>query len=344
VVESGEAHPFWVSFEPLRGGEFEDALVVRAGSHSAETPPVDESIQIPLLGSAQYPEQVDTFEIPGLPKVDLLLVIDTATAAAPFRESTLRNLIDFAVYLESRAFDLQVAMILASASEGGRLEGPENEVLLRGGSDERFVDELADRFRSLPPDLGPNEPLEAARLALTDTLRSGPHEGWVRDGSPLSVISVSPREDRSPGAVADYLGTFAEVKGSHNAQLFSFNVIGGTTEGCVRGELRGESNPRLREVAEATGGVFASICAPDWSRTLEGLSRTTGGFKRFFLNNQPVVATIRVFVDGVEVEPVTDAQRIQWTYDFATNSVNFAPLSYPEPGAHVRVSYRRQCP
>ena len=34
---------------------------------------------------------------------------------------------------------------------------------------------------------------------------------------------------------------------------------------------------------------------------------------------------------------------VNWTYDFATNSVNFSPFSTPEPGAQIIVRYTAEC-
>ena len=35
--------------------------------------------------------------------------------------------------------------------------------------------------------------------------------------------------------------------------------------------------------------------------------------------------------------------RLNWIYDFTTNSINFTPIAIPVPGSEVRVEYTSQC-
>ena len=68
------------------------------------------------------------------------------------------------------------------------------------------------------------------------------------------------------------------------------------------------------------------------------------GFKsRFFLTNQPLIETIEVFVDDALVRTVEEGGRINWTYDFSTNSINFTPWALPEPGSDIVVRYVAGC-
>ena len=106
----------------------------------------------------------------------------------------------------------------------------------------------------------------------------------------------------------------------------------------------GAAGERPPVIGNRTGGVFQSICTADWSRSLEDLSTAAFGFKsRFFLTNQPVISTIVVYIDGVAIPGTTMQGTVNWTYDFATNSINFSPFSTPEPGATVRVEYTAEC-
>lgn len=63
---------------------------------------------------------------------------------------------------------------------------------------------------------------------------------------------------------------------------------------------------------------------------------------RWFLSAQPSPPTdgnIRVEVDGVEVMPQEPSGRVNWSYDFATNSIVLAPLAVPGPGSRIRIEY-----
>ena len=56
-----------------------------------------------------------------------------------------------------------------------------------------------------------------------------------------------------------------------------------------------------------------------------------------------MVSTLRGEVDGVEVPETAAGGTVNWSYDFATNSVNFTPFAVPEPGAELFVRYTAEC-
>jgi len=60
------------------------------------------------------------------------------------------------------------------------------------------------------------------------------------------------------------------------------------------------------------------------------------------LSDQPEPATegnIRVEVDGSEIRRREESGRVNWTYDFTSNAINFTPLAVPGPMSHIRVEY-----
>ncbi len=83
-----------------------------------------------------------------------------------------------------------------------------------------------------------------------------------------------------------------------------------------------------------------SICTDDWSRTLEALSHTALGLRSsFFLSNPPVASSLVVIVDGVQRPATSVSGTPNWSYDPATNAVDFSPYAVPEPGAQIIVRY-----
>ncbi len=89
-------------------------------------------------------------------------------------------------------------------------------------------------------------------------------------------------------------------------------------------------------LVDQTGGTKASICA-DFSESLSFLSdkilELTSVFK---LNREPLVESIRVFVDGILVEK---DEKNGWSYDPLGNQVIFHGNAIPANGAGVRVAY-----
>jgi hypothetical protein len=191
---------------------------------------------------------------------------------------------------------------------------------------------------------GTERALDGAYAALTPPNINGHNSGFLRREAVLSIVVVTDEPEQSARTVQFFQNFFLSIKGFRNTQLFSFSAISGGETGCSGSGGNASAAPRLVELVEQTGGVSADICTTDWSRTLEDLSRQAFGFKsRFFLTNQPVIQTVEVFVDEERLPDREASGRVNWTYDFSTNSVNFTPLSVPAPGAVVRIEYTAEC-
>ena len=187
--------------------------------------------------------------------------------------------------------------------------------------------------------------LQAAYLALSNPLIFGHNAGFIRPDAVLSIIILSDEPDSSPGTVDFFINFFLSIKGFRNNNLFSLSaIVGDSPSGCTGPGGNAGDGGRYIASATRTGGVFQSICISDWSRALEDLSSSAFGFKsRFFLSNQPVLASVKVTVDGVEVPNASGAGTINWSYEYGTNSINFTPFATPEPGAEITVEYVVEC-
>ena len=202
------------------------------------------------------------------------------------------------------------------------------------------------------PDIDPGSAADesgftAAFQALSPPVVFGHNAGFLRRDAVLSLIFASdePEQSNNPRSLDFYLNFFLSIKGFRNTNLFSASAITGPeTTSCSGPGGSASSAPRYIEMANRTGGVWQEICTSDWSRTLEELSTTAFGFKsRFFLTNQPVISTIEIVVDGVVIPATSQQGTVNWTYDFATNSINFSPFATPEPGAEIQVQYAAEC-
>ncbi len=294
--------------------------------------------------------QIDEFDQLGQPKVDILLVVDDSCSMSQEQTSIGSNLGAFLQFSNAQDLDYQIAVSTTDVSGNGP-----------GG---RFVPLMADPLdRIITPNTQPSPEavfaqnvvvgtdgadteagFHAAFLALSNPLIFGHNAGFLRPDAVLSVVFVSDEDDFSPGSVDFYVNFFLSIKGFRNANLFSASAIVGDPGGCTGPGGAARDGPRYRGLAERTGGVFQSICTGDWNRSLEDLSTTAFGFKsRFFLTNQPVVMTLRVVVDEVEVSATDPDGTLNWSYDLGTNSINFGPFSTPEPGAKIRVEYTVEC-
>ena len=92
------------------------------------------------------------------------------------------------------------------------------------------------------------------------------------------------------------------------------------------------ASPVLREAALATGGVYLSICEPDWSMIAESLATACATWRGFYLPNSAAPNGFDVYVDDV-------AQTSGWSYDGTANAIVFDDASRPADGALVRAEY-----
>ena len=87
------------------------------------------------------------------------------------------------------------------------------------------------------------------------------------------------------------------------------------------------------EAANATGGLFLSICTNDWGTYLEALAEgSAANLSSFALTDYPVPETITVKVDGITTT-------VGWEYNQSTNAVEFDPEYIPEGGSTIEVDY-----
>lgn len=324
---------------------------------------------VPLFGSgALDPINEDVFEQLETPEVDILFVIDNSCSMSEEQASLTANFQSFIQFADAQALDYRLAVVStdmdicpspasptrpASMDQGrcgyfadgnglGTLQNPDWRLIT---PDEQPSPE--DAFAAIGTQgidgSGTEQGLEAAYRALSSPLITGWNAGFLRPDAYLALIFISDEEDQSPNAVDFYVNSFLAIKGFRNTNLFSASaIVGDAPSGC--GGFQADPGLRYIEVANRTGGIFESICTSDWASALQNLGLTVFGYKsRFFLGNQPVPGTVEVFVDGVQVDPTAPSGQIRWSYEAMGNSVNFAPLAIPEPGAQIVVRYRPEC-
>jgi len=327
---------------PNRSGALQANLRLELEDSRART-----TYEIPI--NAMVPQDQglmsDEFMQLGLFKSDVVFVIEPVGAHHPFLASLQANLRALAQFTAARgqrsAFAVVSAASSSTVSVGFEVQpGTQRGVFLREEPDfeEAFVETALAVARRAS---GSNRAFANVYGALTSSAAN-----WIRTEAALSLVALSLREDDSPESVETWTTRLLRIKGFRNTNLFVYNAITGDVPGgCDNGDFSAEAAPRHLWVAEHSGGVHQSICSLDWSRSLEDLATVAFGFKsRFFLNGQPIVETIEVTVNNMPVPATSPTGTVHWTYDFATNSINFSPFAAPEPEARIVVNYRRICP
>lgn len=358
------------------GGSLEFSVDFRADAVSAYAGAVEIEVAEPggpttyfvnLTGrGALDPVMADEYTQLGQPKADILFVVDKTGSMREEQDALAQNFQTFIEFAEAQGLDYQLGITTTdtdAADEAGRLSSA-----LPGTAEASAVDAYPAN-RIITPSTQPNPAaafasnisftlegggasdesgLRAAEMALSAPVLFGANAGFVRRDAVLAVIFVSDEPDQSSGSVSYFVNFLKSIKGFRNSALFSASAIVALSPpgrcSSPTGTGDAEADGRYQAVAEQTGGVVQSICAADWSRKLEELSLTAFGFKNaFVLRAQPVIPSLQVFVDGVEIPQVGANGTVYWTYDFASNSVIFTPVAVPEAGAQITIEYAGMC-
>ena len=112
-----------------------------------------------------------------------------------------------------------------------------------------------------------------------------------------------------------------------------FAVIGDPPGGCMIDWRWAQYGAGYWDLVDYYGGDWYSICATDWGTQLQALGNQVVARSKFPLSEQdPVEDTIKVFVDGQELEE-------GWVYDQFTNQIIFDATAIPAAGTSIRVEY-----
>ena len=126
---------------------------------------------------------------------------------------------------------------------------------------------------------------------------------------------------------ADYSASLLSLKSS-SALVIAHAIAGDYPSGCSSNG-GAQFGDRYYDVVNDLSGTFMSICASDWSATMDTLARESLAQLAFPLSDLPIEDTLAVTVNGV---PSTD-----WVYDASSNSIVFTVT--PADGSTVIIDY-----
>ena len=126
---------------------------------------------------------------------------------------------------------------------------------------------------------------------------------------------------------SDYSASLLSLKSSSDL-VVAHAIAGDYPSGCSAngGAQFGDG---YYDVVNDLGGTFMSICATDWSTTMDTLARESLAQMAFALSDTPIESTIEVTVDGVVS---TD-----WSYEASSNTIIFTVS--PADGSSIDITY-----
>ncbi len=310
-----------------------------------------------LSASSQF-QQASTF-VPR--KIDVLFVVDNSGSMQTSQTNLANNFPSFINYFKSKGYDFRIAVTTTDAYYGEQFVNSGcslcniGQTQFRGNP--KFIDNNTPNLEST---FGANVKVgttgsgdERAFSSFKAALGSSLNTGFHRSDAFLSVIVISDEEDFSHDDInqnesytqptlhpvsmyKSFLQTF--TKGQPTTD-FSFSTISVIDEAC-RASLGGVTKiaTRYMELAATTGGTKNSLCN-SFATVLDNISASIAAQTQaeFQLNTKPVVASIRVIIDGVLVpQSVTNG----WSYDSVTNKIKINGSTYqPNSGSSITINF-----
>ncbi|MDP1829374.1 MAG: choice-of-anchor D domain-containing protein [Archangium sp.] len=318
-VEPGGHRVLRVKFRPATPGSSQGALLVSAteGGRSLLQ-------AVALQGRGQGAAVTeDTYQVPVLPKADLLVLVDSSPSFGPKRAAVRENLWRVLNQVDPSCLDLQFAFATADGADGGAaLLSDDAGTNVFSSATAGDVDRALAAFDALP--FGSEE--EACAGPAASLLSGNP--GLLRPTAGLSVLCVTDALEQTPN-VASALSTVAALQ-----PRFSWSVVGPFSAVCA---VEAPDDGVHAGLVAASSGVSADICSPTWSAEFQLTATHCGGGRRVFsLSFSPWDGQLEVLLNGVTTPAVDALGQTVWSYE-PPNNVRFEVP--PPPGSVITFRY-----
>jgi hypothetical protein len=185
--------------------------------------------------------------------------------------------------------------------------------------------------------------------------------GFLRSDALLSIIYFSDNIDNYPQpnrSTTFYYNSILSAKSfqEHRVSIHGF-INGRDRNGNNQCGSAAGLGTRYGEMITKGGGLQEKICPEDWSQAMRNMAAAAFGFRSCFsltgqpgdadgdgkISDQTVPPELEVRLNGLRFEATGDRGNRQWEYLPDSNSVCFFPLSMPEPGTGIEMTYGVAC-
>lgn len=313
-LEPNESRDLKVTFTPEALAEYDGELWF---SSNGGDPVVQQSGE-----GAEVGEYVEEWTQPKSKQVDIMFFIDKSCSMEDDKERLANNFTQFTDHLRELDADY---LVMVATQDGGCHNGDMIDK-------DTPKDLISGQFRQAidqPGGVYTEAGLMIARNAVNNSDAGECNDGFLREGSMVSFILIADEPEQSPGGTPwDEQVTAIQARAP---SAYISAVAGPVPDGCDTAE----AGYGYYEASVATGGLFRSVCDTNWGEHLSKLADLAVSVvlpDTFLLEDEPMVDTLRVFVDGEEVT-------VGWTYDAEQNAIVFAAEAVPEEGTTIQARY-----
>ncbi len=334
-----ESSEVYVTFSPVATTALTVDLV--ASSNDPDEPEAAAGIAGAGAGAGTLEE---TFQQEVFHAVDVLWIVDNSCSMSDALTQLEQNFDAFIDEFVDYGLDWQIGVVttdMIDASQSGRLQGSPTYINTTTADPHARFLEMVDQGANGSAD---ERGFDAAYAALTDPLLTGYNAGFLRgDDTALAAIVVSDENDASSMSASSFASWFSSLKS--DSDLVSFSAICGDRGlGCSdwtnwsSGMVSATGGGEYIDAADATGGIFQSICTDNFDDALAYLGLEAAGMKTTWTLSQAPenVSELSVWVDSATV--VEDSED-GWTFDFGDLSLSFHGDAVPGPGELIEVEY-----
>lgn len=274
---------------------------------------------------------VDAYTQDGTVDVDILFVIDNSGSMGSNQTNIKNNFDTFMNAFTAAGVSYQVALITTDSADfvGDIITNTTVDPVVEFNNQ---IDSIGTRGSAHEKGLW-----YAYESTTTGDASPGSLTGFQRADARLVVVYVSDEPDFSDyyygsgGSTtmtpSDYSASLLSLKSS-SSLVVAHAIAGDYPSGCsTNGSAQfGEG---YYEVVNDLSGTFMSICASDWSVTMDTLARESLAQLAFALSDKPIEDTIEVKVDG--------SVSSDWNYEASSNTVIFTVS--PSDGSAIEINY-----
>lgn len=353
-LNPGSSEEITIRYVPTDAGSDRGELIIREQNGVG-------GIVVPLFGNGDNTRTLEKTRQYGSGKMDILLVAERGVGMAQELDQLV---IDMRPWLEdatAAGIDYQLSVLtmnIASSSPcqsdfnppGNMSNGDCAYFAATSAHPEYSVIDPTERptprdafeaLMSIPMiEGGFPQGMLASRYALRAPRTLGWNAGFLRPGAALTVLFVSNQDDYGSDPIANFADELLSIHGVRNRnQVTAHAITGDPVVGCFGGSGSGTPGTKLIELAQRTGGTFASICAASYPMPVEML----GYRSKFFLENTPANGVVEVRIDGFILPNISPGGQENWVYSESDNSVVFHPLAIPELGTEIEFRFDTIC-
>jgi hypothetical protein len=302
-------------------------------------------------------------------KIDILWVVDNSGSMDSSQQNLAANIQSFMTQFNARGYDYQMAVTTTDAYKEYFGAG-QAQSKFRDGTDQTshtgvfIVDRnTPDLVNTLTTNAmqgiygsGDERAFQSFKAALNNPMNAG----FPRAGAFLAIIVLSDEDDFSTdnsSATTDYnnpalhtidsyvsyLDGLTGATADTRVQKYSVNAISIMDQQCLatlNAQTAGRKiGVRMQQLATATNGLVGDLCG-DFGATLATMSAyILNAVTEFFLDREPDVATLRVYVEGHLAPAIADPSGDGYMYHADRNSISFHGTWVPGASDSVTVKF-----